>query len=169
MSTTTPNTTNRLTLPSRIAEPARDTGLLLLRVTLGGLFVFHGSAKFTAGIDGFAGYLDSLGVPFPLLNAYLAAGTEVVAGVAVALGLLTRLASIPLAFTMAVAFFTAKGAQLSAQGGGGEYPLALGLVAVALVLTGPGRFNLTTPLLRLIGSKRVALQAKHASAIAVSA
>ncbi|MEM1107836.1 MAG: DoxX family protein [Planctomycetota bacterium] len=125
-------------------------GLLLLRVTLGGLFVFHGGAKISGGIDGFAGYLASLGVPFPLLNAYLAAGTEIVAGVAVALGLLTRLASLPLAFTMGVAFFLAKGGQLSAQGGGGEYPLALGLVAVALVLTGPGRFNLTDPLLRLI-------------------
>ncbi|MEO1237816.1 MAG: DoxX family protein, partial [Planctomycetota bacterium] len=100
------------------------------------------------GIDGFAGYLAGLGVPLPTLNAYLAAGTEVVAGVAVALGLFTRLAAVPLVVTMAVAFFLAKGAALNPNGGGGEYALALGLVAVTLILTGPGRFNLTAPLLR---------------------
>jgi len=153
------------TLFDPLAQPARDTGLLLLRVTLGGLFIFHGSAKFSAGIDGFAGYLEILNVPLPLLNAYLAAGTEVGAGLAVVLGLFTRLATLPLAFTMAVAFVAAKGAQLNAQGGGGEYPLALGLVAIALALTGPGRFNLTTPLLRAFKSSRtVSTQARMTAA-----
>ncbi|MEM1445798.1 MAG: DoxX family protein [Planctomycetota bacterium] len=127
---------------ARFEKSASDAGLLLARVTVGGLFVFHGSAKFAAGIDGFAGYLDSLGVPFPLLNAYLAAGTEVLAGTALALGLFTRLSALPLAFTMAVAFFTATGAALSAPGGGGEYPLALGLFALAIALAGPGRASL---------------------------
>ena len=158
----TPDTFN---VPHRLAEPARDTGLLLLRVTLGGLFIFHGSAKFTNGIDGFAGYLESLNVPFPLLNAYLAAGTEVIAGAAVILGLFTRLAALPLAFTMAVAFFTAKGAQLSAQGGGGEYPLALGLVAIALLLTGPGRFNVTTQLLRAVFGQAKTSKATSTAAV----
>lgn len=130
-------------------EPvARDAGLLLARLTVGGLFIFHGSAKFLGGIDGFAGYLASLGVPLPTLNAYLAAGTEVFAGLAVTLGVLTRLASVPLVFTMAVAFFVAKGAALSPNGGGGEYALALGLTAAALILTGPGRFTATALLRR---------------------
>ena len=140
-------------VPNRFAEPARDAGLLLLRITLSGLFIFHGGAKFANGIDGFAGYLASLNVPFPLLNAYLAAGTEVLAGLAVLVGLFTRLAAVPLVVTMAVAFFLAKGAELNPQGGGGEYALALGLVAVTLILTGPGRFNVTTPLLHALAGK----------------
>ncbi|MEM7626666.1 MAG: DoxX family protein [Planctomycetota bacterium] len=163
-----PATTPQLptpSIPARLSETSREAGLLLLRVTLGGLFIFHGTAKFAGGIDGFAGYLDSLGVPLPLLNAYLAAGTEIVAGAAVALGLFTRLAAIPLAFTMAVAFVAAKGATLSAQGGGGEYPLALGLVAMALVLTGPGRFNLTSPLLKALGQPRPAPAADARAAV----
>ena len=155
--------------PHRLAELGRDTGLLLIRLTVGGLFVFHGTAKLNGGIDGFAGYLDSLGVPLPTLNAYLAAGTEVFAGLAVAAGLLTRLAAIPLAFTMAVAFFLAKGATLSAQGGGGEYPLALGLVAVGLILTGPGRFNVTAPLLRVVRAKTSQKSNLSAPAVAVTA
>lgn len=163
------NPENTVRLAQQLEQPARDTGLLVLRVMLGGLFVFHGGAKFMNGIDGFAGYLDSLGVPFPMLNAYMAAGTEVLAGLAVIVGLFTRLAAIPLAFTMAVAFVTAKGATLSAQGGGGEYPLALGLAAVALALTGPGRFNVTTPLLRAVRAHAPARQASiNAPAIATA-
>ncbi|MEM1097653.1 MAG: DoxX family protein [Planctomycetota bacterium] len=152
-----------------LERPAADAGLLLARVAVGGLFVFHGSAKFTAGIDGFAGYLDSLGVPFPTLNAYLAAGTEVVAGLALALGLFTRLAALPLAFTMAVAFFTAKGAALSAQGGGGEYPLALGLFAIALALTGPGRASVDHALRTAWGKLSLAVRRpSHAQAPAIA-
>ncbi|MEM8781506.1 MAG: DoxX family protein [Planctomycetota bacterium] len=123
-------------------RPAADAGLLLARTTAGGLFIFHGASKFSAGLDGFAGYLGSLGVPFPMLNAYLAAGTEVLAGAALMLGLLTRFAALPLAFTMGIAFFLAKGAELNPQGGGGEYALALGLFAIAIALTGPGRASL---------------------------
>ena len=54
-----------------------DTALLLIRLMLGVVFVFHGSQKLFGffegpGIEGFAGYLSSLDVPLPLLNAWLA-------------------------------------------------------------------------------------------------
>ena len=99
-----------------------DAGLLVLRLMLATVFVFHGAQKvFGAfgghGIDGFAGYLASLGVPLPYLNAWAAALSELLGGVALATGLFFRPMLVPLTFTMLVASFVAHGGAFSAQAG----------------------------------------------------
>lgn len=128
----------------------RDAGLLLLRVMLGVVFVYHGSQKvFGAfgggGIDGFAGYLTSLEVPMPEVSAWMAALAEFVGGLSLLTGVAMRLIAVPLAFTMFVAAFVGHAGKFSILDGGMEYALTLGVSVVALALTGPGRFVLGRP------------------------
>lgn len=124
-----------------------DAGLLALRLMLAAVFLFHGAQKvFGAfggpGIDGFAGFLGTLGVPFAYPNAWAAALSELLGGVALATGWYFRPLLVPVTFTMLVASFTAHGGAFSAQAGGMEYPLTLAVASAALFLTGAGRYRL---------------------------
>lgn len=124
-----------------------DAGLLAIRLMLATVFIFHGAQKLFGafggpGIDGFAGYLGSLGIPLPYLNAWAAALTELLGGLALAGGLFFRLSLVPMIGTMAVASFVAHGEAFSAQAGGMEYSLTLGVVLAGLFLTGAGRYRL---------------------------
>lgn len=124
-----------------------DTALLLIRLMLGVVFVFHGSQKLFGafdgpGIDGFAGYLTSLEVPLPTLSAWLAALAEFGGGLSLLAGLGLRFMALPLAFTMGVAAFKVHGDAFSVQNSGMEYPLTLGVILIALALAGAGRFSL---------------------------
>ena len=134
---------NQVMTPTALRQ---DLGLLLLRLSVGSVFVFHGSQKLFGafgghGIAGFAGYLGQLGVPLPVLNAWLAASAEFFGGLALLLGLATPLAAVPLTITMLVAGFTAHSGFDITQGGN-EYTLVLASVALALGLNGPGRLSL---------------------------
>jgi putative oxidoreductase len=120
-----------------------DVGLLLIRVMVGVVFVFHGSQKLFGafggpGLEGFAGFLAKMGLPQPYLQAVLAGSAEFLGGLSLGLGLGTRVAVVPLVVTMAVASVMAHGHAFDAQKGGMEYPLMLLVVLVGLGLTGPG-------------------------------
>ena len=127
---------------SRAKETAVSTGLLLIRLFLGLGIMAHGLQKFLVfGMTGFAAGLAKMGVPAASLLAPVSAGTEALGGALIALGLGTRLAALPLAFNMFVAVITAhRGSYFLPQGM--EYALNLGVVFLALALTGPGRFSL---------------------------
>ena len=136
-----------MTLISLRHRHAHDTALLLLRVMAGIVFAYHGAGKLFGafggpGITGFSGYLGSLGIPFPLINAWLAAGTEFFGGLALIAGIGVRWASIPLTVTMLVASFVVNGKAFAATNGGLEYSLTLAVVSAALGLLGAGRFSL---------------------------
>lgn len=127
-----------------------DLGLLLVRLMVGVVGIYHGGQKLFGafdgmGIDGFTGFLTSLGVPAPHLSAYLAGGAEFFGGLLILTGILTRLAAIPFAITMLTAILTVHLGKFNAGTGGMEYPLTLLVIAVSLALTGPGR--LTVPAL----------------------
>ena len=123
-----------------------DAALLLLRGSAGSVFAFHGAQKLFGafggpGLEGFAGYLGSLGMPFPHANAVLAASAEFFGGLALLAGVGVGVAAVPLAATMLVACFVLRSAGFDAQKGGFEFPLTLAVVTIALGLLGPGRFN----------------------------
>jgi putative oxidoreductase len=133
-------------------EQLREWGLLALRAALAVIFMAHGAQKLFGwfGGYGFAGtvqfFTTQMGVPAPL--AVLAILTEFFGGLAVLLGVLSRTAALGLAVVMVVAalkvhlangFFLAAG---PGQANGIEYNVALFGMAVALALTGPGRFAL---------------------------
>jgi len=126
----------------------QDLALLLLRLSVGTVFVYHGSQKLFGwfgghGMAGFAGFLGQLGVPFPELNAWLAASAEFFGGLALLLGLAVPLAALPLTITMLVAAFSAHSG-FDITRGGNEYTLVLASVALALGLAGPGRYRLSS-------------------------
>ena len=78
--------------------------LLLARLLLAALFIIAGFGKFT-GIGGFAGMLAGKGFPAPLIMAYAVAALELLGGLAIAAGVLTRPVSLALAaFCVATAF-----------------------------------------------------------------
>lgn len=80
--------------------------LLAIRGYWGWQALISGWGKLN-GIQGVADWFrDDLGIPFPLANAYAAATTEFVGGGLLLVGLATRIVSVPLAFTMVVAFLT---------------------------------------------------------------
>ncbi len=87
------------------AERFSWIGPLLIRVTVGVMFARTGWGKIH-NIEGIATWFGELGLPAPLLQAYLASLTELVGGTAIVLGLGARLFAVPLAFTMVVAMAT---------------------------------------------------------------
>ena len=67
--------------------------VLAFRVIFGVVFALHGWGKIKGGLDGTAGWFDSIGMKPGALHARAAAGTEIGTGVLLVLGLLTPLAA----------------------------------------------------------------------------
>jgi len=118
-------------------------GLLLLRVGAGGMLLAgHGWGKLLAFGTRSGGFPDPLGIGHvPSMAGTV--GAEVVCAALVAVGLATRLAALPLVFTMAVAGFV-----INAGAPWGEQELAaIYLVPfAALVFTGPGAYSVDAKL-----------------------
>src|SRR5437588_8631205 len=125
----------------------RDIGLLILRLTMGGLLAGHGSQKLFGwfggpGLKGTAGWLESLGLKPGTLWATSASASEFGGGVLTTLGLLHPLG--PFGTIGAMIMATAKahwGKPIWASQGGAELPLINIATALSLTLTGPGRFS----------------------------
>ena len=77
-----------------------------LRLIVGYGFMQHGFAKLFRGPDAFAVVLHGIGVPAPHLMAWLTTLIEIFGGLAVLLGALIPLASLPMAAILLVAIFT---------------------------------------------------------------
>ena len=119
----------------------KDTGLLLLRLVLAVVFIYHGWAKIT-NIDGTLGFFTQIGLGNIVL-VYLAGYGEFIGGILMGTGLLTRYASLVLMAIPAVAIATvhiSKGFDI--MGGGYEYVLTLLVVSAAVGLMGAGKYSL---------------------------
>src|SRR6516165_5413261 len=77
-----------------------------LRLIVGYGFMEHGFVKLARGLDAFPAILQTIGVPAPHLMGWLTIFIEIVGGLAVLLGALVPLASIPMAVVLLVAMFT---------------------------------------------------------------
>ncbi len=125
-----------------------NLGLLVLRVALGATMIAHGYNHIYGGgkIKGTAGWFESLGMKPGIFHAWLASLTELFAGAALVLGLLTPLAAGALMATLLVALITnhrkAGFFVFRRPTEGWEYLMNLlaGLLAVACI--GPGRWSL---------------------------
>jgi putative oxidoreductase len=118
-----------------------DAGFLILRIS-GAFFAVHGWGKVHTGLTGSTwGFVESvrgLGFPAPFLFAWLAALSELVGGIAVTLGIYTRVAAFTGAVTMFVAAFMAHADDAFA-----EKEMALLYLAIFLGLTFTGGGKLT--------------------------
>jgi putative oxidoreductase len=86
--------------------------LAFLGPTVGLVFIGTGWGKLHS-LGDVTDFFASLHIPAPGFNARLAASTEFFGGILVLVGLGTRLAALPLAFTMVVAILTAKRADIT--------------------------------------------------------
>jgi putative oxidoreductase len=97
-------------LRSRLASLARPSvaawAPIPLRLIVGYGFMEHGFAKLSRGPEAFALILHTMGVPAPHLMAWLTILTELIGGLAVLLGALVPLVSVPMAAVLFVAMLT---------------------------------------------------------------
>lgn len=95
----------KLFRPNVSANTLSQTTLAILRVTLGVMMIHNGLDKL-ADIESFArAYVEYLGLPFPIFLSYVAAYTELIGAPLLAIGFLTRFASLGLFGTMCVAMY----------------------------------------------------------------
>ncbi len=114
-----------------------DLGLLILRVISGAALLTHGYPKFQKVISGNMQFGDPLGVG-QATSLHLSTFAEFVCAILIILGLLTRLATIPLIINMAVAAFIVHGADDFATR---EMSLLYLGIFLTLFFTGPGKYS----------------------------
>ena len=116
-----------------------DIAFMGLRSAIGVIFIVHGYSKI--GNDGFIGWIGSMGIP-PEMGIIIALG-EVIPGILLIIGVLSRISASILSIIMVGAIFHVKKAE--ALTGDGAYELDLILLAACLVIIvmGPGRVSLS--------------------------
>jgi putative oxidoreductase len=127
-----------------------DLGLLLMRLMLAAVGIYHGGQKLFGvfgggGPAGTAAGFEAMGFPVPMLSGLAIGIIEFFGGILVGVGLFTRIAVIPWAVGMLVASFWVHGHAFGAQEGGMEYPLTLAVFLIGLFFTGPGRYSVSGP------------------------
>lgn len=167
----------------------KDLALLLIRVMTGGTLISHGYPKlfggegrtapallttlygpnFSTAVEGggpekFAEALASMDVPYPKASAYAAALAEFGGGLALLVGIQTRLAALAVIFNMAVAIRKAHWQAGFFGQGGYAYPAQLMAMAGALFLGGPGAISVDG----VVGGARKAGRAARNAGRAVS-
>jgi putative oxidoreductase len=128
---------------SLLPAPRTDLGLLLLRIAVAVIVIFHGVFKLKHGVAWIGGPLGKFGLP-----AWLGYGTyvaEVIGPVLLLLGVLARWAALAISFDMLMAIVLTGGSRVLTinRGGGGwgvELEALIGLSALAIAIAGPGRF-----------------------------
>ena len=122
-----------------------DLGLLILRVGFSvSLVVLHGYGKVGRFLEGSAKFPDPLGIGSSL-SLGLAGFAEFLCALAIILGFITRLATIPIIVTMGVAFFIVHGGDPFADR---ELAFLYLIGFVCLFFTGPGRISVDEALSR---------------------
>ncbi len=124
-----------------------DVASLLLRVCLGACIFLHGANKWRSAESrrGTAAWFAAIGMRKPTLQAFLAAFTEMGAGVLLLAGLFVPSAAAALTATMIVAIVVAhrsNGFFIFNEGQGWEYCAILAVTGIAVSGLGGGRISL---------------------------
>ena len=92
----------------RSARTSAPASVLIIRLMVGGVFLSEGIQKFLFPGEVGSGRFAKIGLPSPEVLGPMVGGFEIVCGLLVLLGLLTRLAVVPLLTIMAVAIWSTK-------------------------------------------------------------
>lgn len=123
------------------AGKLKDISLLFIRLILAYGFLNPALMK-VKDVSSIAEWFESINIPLPMLNAYLATGTEILGVILLTLGLFTRIISIPLIITMIVAIVTVHWSNgFEAGENGFEIPLYYIIMLFALIAFGSGKFS----------------------------
>lgn len=154
---------------ARFSPRLVSSALILVRLVVGGIFLSEGIQKFLFPAERGVGRFEEIGIPFPAISGYFVGVVETVCGALILLGLVTKLAAIPLIVNMTVAFFVTKFPIL--WGGSTDYPppeylgfwdfahearndWALLLLSIFLLIGGPGKWALDAVLARRASQNR---------------
>jgi uncharacterized membrane protein YphA (DoxX/SURF4 family) len=132
---------------AKLASSNAPKSVLLIRLLVGGVFLSEGIQKFLFPAEVGAGRFSKIGLPDPEFLGPFVGGFEIACGTLVLLGLLTRLAVLPLLTIMTVAFFTTKlpillksGFWKMAHEARTDFSMTLG--ALFLIVVGAGALSL---------------------------
>ena len=115
-----------------------------LRSVIGVIFIIHGISKFN---EGFGGFLSNMGIPVEMQIPIALA--ELIPGILLVVGVLSRLSASLLVIIMLGAIFMIKGAQSLTGDGGVELDLILLASALVIMIVGPGRISLAQVIKKL--------------------
>ena len=120
------------------ASILNDVVFMGLRSAVGVIFILHGMMKFNPG---FANALPNMGLP-PEIQIPIALA-EVVPGILLIIGVLSRFSGALLSIIMIGAIFHVKGAQSMTGDGGVEIDVILLAASLVIMIAGPGRISLS--------------------------
>lgn len=127
----------------RVCTALEPLGYLLLRLVAGGFLVAHGWPKWQAGAAAFAAGLTRRGIEPAMPFAWLVIGVEILGGLLILLGLLTRPAAAIAAGHLGFIAFSVTWANGFAWARGGwEYPAMWAAVLLLIALRGAGPWSL---------------------------
>jgi len=123
----------------------RDAGILLLRLGLGGLFIWvHGWPKLAGGVGRWkelGGAMEHVGITFwPVMWGFLGTMAETLGALLILIGLFFRPACLVLVITMTIAAITSY----SKKGGSlveASHAIEVGIVFLSLIFIGPGKYS----------------------------
>jgi putative oxidoreductase len=123
-------------------EKLKWLGPLLGRLAVAVVFIGSGWGKLHS-LDQVTGFFTELHIPAPHFHATLVATTELVGGLLILVGLFTRLAALPLAFTMLIAILTAKRSEIQGITSlFGFDELTYMIIFLWLAISGPGALSI---------------------------
>lgn len=121
----------------------RNTGLLIIRLGLGAMFIYHGLPKLEGGPDtwrGIGGAMKTVGITFlPVVWGLLAALTETIGGFLILIGLAFRPACLLLVINLTIAALM----HFSKGDGwmGASHAIEDAVMFAGLLFVGPGKYS----------------------------
>ena len=118
------------------ANNSYDLGLTIVRIFAGIIIIPFGMEMFDAeAMSGYTKWLTDIGLPLPGFMAYVGKVAELVGGIFLILGLLTRLASVFLMITMAVITFVMSSGSIT------DMTFLLLLLFAVYLFSGGGKYS----------------------------